>query len=305
MLTPDYSLLTTPKLLVMLGATATGKSDIAMKLAQKYNGEIICADSRTVYRYMDIGTAKPSRADMLLIKHHLVNIKDPNERFNASEFKKLALATIENIAGRGKLPIMVGGTGLYIDSVLFDYQFPTSSSDKPFDQAQDKRVVSSGMSLEGMIAELSVKDPSALLGLDLKNSRRVARALETVGSHKSKDDTMRANTLVLGMAMDKKVIQERITHRIKKMLSQGLIDEVKFVGDKFGWDREALTGPAYVAFRKVVLGQKTIQEGVDDFARRDMALVKKQLTWFKRNDKINWVEVLDQADELVKDFLAE
>src|SRR4051812_24952705 len=113
------------RLLVIVGPTASGKSALGLKLAQQFNGEIINADSRAVYRYMDIGTAKPTEDDMLLIPHHLVDIKNPNEPFSAAEFKAKALVAIENISRRSKLPIMVGGTGLYIDSILYDYQFPT------------------------------------------------------------------------------------------------------------------------------------------------------------------------------------
>ncbi|HSH31886.1 MAG TPA: tRNA (adenosine(37)-N6)-dimethylallyltransferase MiaA [Candidatus Saccharimonadales bacterium] len=289
------------KLVAIVGPTASGKSDLAMELAQKFNGEIICADSRTIYRYMDIGTAKPSEQEMLQVPHHLLSIAEPDQRFSAAKFKELSLAAITDIAVKGRLPIMVGGTGLYIDSVLYDYQFPGGGS--------ERRTVSSERSAQKMAEELLAADPEAAQKIDIKNPRRVARALETVGLPRSKSDRLRPNSLVLGLTLNKKVIQRRISDRTEKMLEEGLLAEVKFVGEKFGWDNEALRAPAYRAFKDVILGQKSVEEGAADFVRRDINLAKRQMTWFKRNQDIVWLEASNpfalssEAKELVVNFL--
>ncbi len=293
------------KLLVILGPTASGKSALGLKLAQKFNGEIINADSRSVYRYMDIGTAKPTHDEMLLIPHHLIDIRNPNEPYSASQFKSDALIAINDISGRGKLPIVVGGTGLYIDSLLFDYQFPGLSNQ---DQAQIRFEIAR-LSHEQLLERLLEVDPEAFTSIDLHNPRRVMRAIETAGMSRSRTPAMRAETLVIGLSLSKEIIQNKIQHRIEKMLERGLISEAKQLGENFGWDNEAMTGPAYKAFKNVVLGTKSLAEGVRDFAKADIALAKRQMTWFKRNPDICWLDAQDPlelyrtAKKLTKTFL--
>src|SRR5581483_857278 len=201
------------KLVVILGPTASGKSDLAMKLAKKFAGEIIAADSRTVYRYMDIGTAKPSREEMLSVKHHLVDIIDPDHGLSAAEFKQLALKAIADIASRGKLPILVGGSGLYIDSVIFDYQFPAGARN-------ELRVELETKPIEELVEMLREKDPERAEEIDLKNPRRVIRAIETAGKPRTKSAELRPQTLVIGLTLNKNELQKRIIQRSKKMLEE-------------------------------------------------------------------------------------
>jgi tRNA dimethylallyltransferase len=292
------------KLIVIVGPTASGKSALAMELAKKYRGEIICADSRTIYRYMDIGTAKPTRDEMLLIPHHLVNIKMPNEPFSASEFKDLALKSIDSISVEGHLPIMVGGTGLYIDSVLYDYQFPSKPSNV-------ERLALNDMALDELVEQLRQADPAAMEEIDLHNPRRVMRAIETAGQPRSKKPQMRPHTLVIGLSLNKNIVHSRIEKRAQNMLKQGLLDEVRQVGERFGWEAEAMTGPAYRAFKDVVLGTKSASQGLADFIAGDKKLAKKQMTWFKRNPDIRWLDAEDpehllrEAEDLVTAFIQE
>ncbi len=291
------------KLLVIVGPTASGKSALGLKIAQKFNAEIINADSRSIYRYMDIGTAKPTSQEMLLIPHHLVNIKNPNQVYSASKFKRDALKAIDDIVSRGRLPIIVGGTGLYVDSLLFDYQFPGLNTDT-------NRKTLRELPHEELLQKLLDSDFEAFDSIDLKNPHRVLRAVETAGFPRSKSTDMRPDTLVIGLSLNKEVIQKRIYSRIKKMLREGLINEVEQVGETFGWDNESMTGPAYRSFKGVILSDKTIADASQEFAKRDIALAKRQMTWFKRNKNIHWLDAADseqlefEATVLIKQFMA-
>ncbi len=284
------------KLIAVVGPTASGKSALAMEIAEKYNGEIICADSRTIYRYMDIGTAKPTSQEMLKIKHHLVNIKDPGESFSAAEFKELAAQAIADIQARGKLPLLVGGTGLYVDAVLYDYKFP-QEADLKLREDLNK------LSFAELVEKLNEIDPSLSETIDIKNPRRVLRAIETAGHNMTRSKTLKPGTLVIGMLVDKEVLQNKITARVKEMLGKGFLDEVKTIGEKFGFDSEALTGIGYRAFRDVILGTKLISEATEDFIKGDMNLAKRQMTWLKRNKDIHWIPSSAEGKKLVSEFL--
>ncbi len=197
----------------------------------------------------------------------------------------------------------MGGTGLYIDSVLFDYQFPDMEN-------KELRIKNKELSLEQLVDKLREVDPRTAETIDLKNPRRVMRAIETAGSKRSKTESMRPETLALGLSLSKESIHKRIYERIEKMLGEGLIGEVKYVGETFGWDNEAMAAPAYRAFKDLILGDKTVEEAAEEFLKRDMALAKRQLTWFKRNKDIHWLDAEDsrelsvEATELVKRFIA-
>lgn len=250
-------------LLVIVGETASGKSDLAMELARRFNGEIICADSRTIYKGMDIGTAKPSLEDRAEVPHHMLDIINPNERYSVVEFKTAAQKLIEEISLRGRLPILVGGTGLYIDAVIFNYQF--SHTDAP--RSKD-------------------------------NSRHLDSSV-TVKKH-----DLRPNTLVLGMQVERTVLEERIKRRIAAMFDAGFEDEVKKLIELYGTNNEAMSGIGYRTMAKYVRGELTLDEAKDEFVRGDKSLAKRQRTWFKRNKSIHWIEKQIEAVDLVTTLLS-
>lgn len=285
------------KFITILGPTASGKTDLALDLAEEFNGEIVCADSRTIYRGMDIGTAKPTAHEQARVPHHLLDVVDPGEVLSVAAFKTLAEAAIIDIASRGKLPFLVGGSGLYIDSVLFDYQFPAEAD--PVRRAQLE-----AMTDDELRELLAAEDPQSFERIDLANRRRVVRALETAGQDRQRTPDSRMNTLVIGLGLNKEVVQKRVVQRVEKMLERGFIDEVRHIGETYGWESEAMSGIGYRAFRDVIVGTKTTEQATADFVRGDQLLIKKQLTWFRRNPAIVWLDEASAAEPLVRKFLA-
>jgi tRNA dimethylallyltransferase len=286
-----------PKFITILGPTASGKTDLALSLAEAFEGEIVCADSRTIYTGMDIGTAKPTAAERARVPHHLLDVVEPGQTLTVAAFKRLAEAAIADIWARGRVPFLVGGSGLYLDAVLFDYQFAPQAN--PAARARLEALTTT--QLQQLLA---TKDPAAYQTIDLANRRRVVRAIETAGQATGRRARVRPDTLVLGLSLNKEVIQKRIAKRAEFMLSKGLLAEVKRLGETYGWHSEAMSGVAYRAFKDVVLGTKTVEQATNELVRGDLRLVKKQLTWFKRNQAITWLDDPAKAASLVRQFLA-
>ncbi len=249
-------------IIVIVGETASGKSALAMELAERFDGEIICADSRTVYKGMDIGTAKPTLNERSQIKHHLLDIVEPDEHFTVADFKKLANQAILAISKKGKLPIMVGGSGLYIDAVLFDFGF-----------AQDK----------------TARNPLNPRHLD-PNEPKVKQKL-------------RPGTLIIGLKLDKEILEERIKKRVGQMFDDGLVAETRALAKRYNWDIDPMQTPGYKAVRQYLNGVITIDQTKDLFIRSDLQLAKKQRTWFKRNDSIQWVDDPIKAVDIATTYL--
>jgi tRNA dimethylallyltransferase len=279
-----------PSLIVVVGPTASGKSALAMRIAQKYDGEIIASDSRTIYRGMDIGTAKPTPEDQRLVPHHLIDVRDPDESFSAAEFKGLANKAIADIQGRGKLPVMVGGTGLYVDAVIFDYQFGPAAD-------PTRREELNALSVEELQEICRQNDID--IPINSQNKRHLVRAIELGGLPKH-EKKLREGTLVVGIATERDTLRRRVRARAIEMLKEGVLDEVRRVGQRYGWKGEALKGNIYRIFRGIVEGEKTEEQAIEEFVRSDMALAKRQMTWFKRNPYIKWSsdpeELLDDVD---------
>jgi tRNA dimethylallyltransferase len=269
-----------PPLLVVVGETASGKSALAMELAQRLNGEIICADSWTVRREVNIGTAKPSPEDQVLVPHHLVDIVGPDEDFTAAVFKGLAIAKIDDIAARGKLPILVGGTGLYIDGIIYDYGF-LPEGDRV---AREALNVLSNDELLKRIEVLGLE----LGEVDTGNKRRLIRLIETGGARPTRHD-MRAKTVIIGLQIERDILTERITQRVDAMLASGLETEVVQLAERYGWGCEALKGVGYSQWREYVLGTQSLEATRARIIKATLDLAKRQRTWFKRNKSIHWL----------------
>lgn len=284
-------------LLVIAGETASGKSALALELAEKFNGELICADSWTVRREVNIGTAKPTAEEQARVPHHLLDVVGPDEDFTAAVFKRLANRAIADIGGRGKLPIMVGGTGLYIDGVLYDYNF------LPEGDRQAREALNNQSN-----AELLEQIEAAGLPLgdvDIRNKRRLIRLLETGGAEQTKGE-LRANTLIIGLQPQRELLKERIILRVDHMLASGLEAEVKALKDKYGWDCEALKGIGYQEWRDYFEGSQSLGQTCERIISGTVGLAKRQRTWFKRNKSIHWISTpvnYAQVEDLVTTLL--
>jgi len=285
---------TYPKLVVIVGETASGKSDLAMHIAQQFGGEIICADSWTVYKGFDIGTAKPTLLDRKTVPHHLLDVAEPLHGFSAAEFKRKADIAIKDISAKGKVPILVGGTGLYVDSILFDYGFLPAGSEK-LRQELNK------LSIEQLLARIK-QQAIDIAGIDIRNKRRLVRLLETGGQRPSKQK-LRPNTLLIGLSVPADDLQNRVTGRVDAMLANGLENEVADLAHRYGWAVEPMKGIGYREFKDYFNGVQTISQTRERIIQATLQFAKKQRTWFKRNKSIHWQGNPRQAMELVTTFL--
>ncbi|HVS58296.1 MAG TPA: tRNA (adenosine(37)-N6)-dimethylallyltransferase MiaA [Candidatus Saccharimonadales bacterium] len=281
-------------LVVIVGETASGKSALALELAEQFGGEIICADSWTVYSHFDIGTAKPSPEERAKIHHQLLDVADPNKGFSAVEFQRLAKKAIDDIASRGKLPIMVGGTGLYIDSVIYDYSFLPPSSPEQRRQLNTLTLTE----LHTTAKELGLDTT----GIDMRNKRRVIRLIENNGVRPTRHK-LRPDTLLIGLSVPRDELRNRITERVDKMLRTGLEDEAADLAKRYGWEAEPMKGIGYREWQSYFAGEQTLEQTRLKIISSSLSLAKKQRTWFKRNKSIQWVDDRIKAVDLVTTFL--
>ncbi len=277
-------------LLVIVGETASGKSALALELAKRFNGEIICADSWTVRRELNIGTAKPSNEEIRVVQHHLLDVAGPDEDFTAAVFKRLALDAIEDIGSRGKLPIMVGGTGLYIDGVIYNFGFLPSGD-------RSARAQLNKLSIEELLDKIE-KLGLDLGDVDIRNKRRLIRLIETNGAQPTRHE-LRPNTLIVGLKIEREELNRRIQKRVDLMFERGLESEVSELVDHYGWDCEGLKGVGYAQWQDYFMGAQSLAETRAKIIKATLDLAKRQRTWFKRNKSIHWITTPVNRTEVV------
>lgn len=268
-------------IIAIYGPTASGKSALATEVARQFGGEIICADSRTVYKGMDIGTAKPTTQEQKEIPHHLLDIVEPGDPFSAYDFKILADEAVAEIRSRGKLPIMVGGTGLYMDAVLYDYTF-SPKPDASFRQSLES------MSLQELYEYCD--NHNILLPENYKNKRHVVRNIERNGQANRAKKSVVSTSIIVGISTERDTLRKRIAQRIEHMFAQGVVEESILLGKKYGWESEAMKGNIYRVMYDVVEGNITMSEAQHLATKSDWKLARRQLTWLRRNKDIHWCD---------------
>ncbi len=281
-------------LVVIVGPTASGKTALAIELAEQHNGEIICADSRTVYKYMDVGTAKPNQVEQARVPHWGIDLIEPGDYFSAADFKNYAVQKIEEIRGRGHIPFLTGGTGLYIDAVLFDYQFGEKVDNEQRQKLQQ-------MTLEQLYDYC--KKNNVVLPKNFKNKRYVIRTIESKGVSQQKRLKPLERSMVVGIATDKSILRTRIERRAEQLFEDSVVNEAKMLGKKYGWDNEAMRSNIYPLLRLYLEGSMSLDDVKNKFITLDWRLAKRQMTWLRRNTFIHWAS-LDGAKKYLADQLA-
>jgi len=276
------------KLVVIVGPTASGKSALAMQLAQTFYGEIICADSRTVYKNMDIGTAKPSLEDQAAVPHWGLDLVEPGDVFTAADFKKYALLKTQQVRERGHVPFMVGGTGLYVDGVIFDYEFG-----QPQPELRKQLEPRSLEELKDYCANNNISLPE-----NENNRRYVIRAIEQKSINSKRLRSPIDNILIVGITTERTELRRRIALRAEQLFENGMLEEAIKLGQTYGWHSEAMTGNIYKLVRQYLNKELTLDELKQKNITADWRLAKRQLTYLKRNPYIKWLTI-DEAYEYI------
>ena len=298
------------RLVVIVGPTGIGKTRLALKLASVFNGEIISADSRQVYRYMDIGTAKPTPEELASVPHHLIDIVNPDEEFNLAFFQEKTHRAIEDIHRRGKVPFLVGGTGLYVKAVIEGFKPPGVSPDQDFrynieNNADDKTI-------DDLYNDLAAQDPDAANKIDRRNVRRLTRALEVhakAGKAFSQLGTKESppfETFIIGLTNDRAELYRIVDRRVDEMIKQGFIQEVEGLLKRgYSLDLPSLSGIGYRHIGQFLRGEITQEMAVQKIKTETHRFIRHQYAWFHLTDtRIHWFDIRKVEDPEIQKTLS-
>lgn len=288
------------KVLVIVGPTAVGKTALSVELAKKFNGEIISGDSLQIYKKLDIGTAKISTSEMRGIPHHLIDVIEPTDNYSVADFQKAGRQLITEITERGHLPIIAGGTGLYIQSLLYDYQL--GAKEEVVSDVRKKYEELAGKIGKKQLWEyLKEKDPLAAEKIHWNNQRKVIRALEvfevtgySIMTPKEKPQCLYEYCMI-GLDTDRKLLYQRIDQRVDQMIAAGLVDEARFVYSL--GEIQASQGIGYKELYPYFKGEITLEEAVEQIKQNSRRYAKRQLTWFRNRLKAQWFDLLEQPKQ--------
>ena len=290
------------KVLVIVGPTSVGKTSFGVKCAQDFNGEIISGDSIQIYKGLNIGSAKVTKEETKGIPHYLIDIKEATENYSVKEFQEKGRELISKITNENKLPIVVGGTGLYIKALLYDYKF--FEEEEKDDQFED-------LTNEEIYKELKEKDPKALESIHINNRKRLIRALNIVNKHGIGISEIKDNQehkpiydiKLIGLTKDKEVLKENINIRVDQMIKDGLLDEIKGLLDKgITFDNQCMQGIGYKEFKGYFEGNKKLEEVIEEIKSNTRHFAKRQYTWFNNQMDIEWFEDKDKAIESIRNW---
>lgn len=300
------------KVIVICGPTASGKTKLSIEIAKKTNGEIISADSMQIYKDMTIGTAKPTPEEMQGIKHYLIDFVLPNQRYSVADYNKDALNAIDEIIKKGKTPIVVGGTGLYVNSLIYGIEYSDIEVDIEYREKLEKIAESEGIErLYEMAKEI---DPEAIKNISKNDQKRICRILEiyhTTGKNKteqekeSRKNGPKYQYLLYGITMDREKLYDRINKRVDIMINDGLIEEVQNVVKKYDEFPTAMQGLGYKEVVEYLNGITTKEEMIEKIKMETRRYAKRQLTWFKKCENIKWINGLDDIQNNIKIILEE
>jgi len=297
-------------LVAIAGPTGIGKSQLAIRLAQTFNGEIVSADSRQVYRYMDIGTAKPSPEELSLIPHHLINIANPDEDFSLAQYQQLAHRAIEDIQQRNKLALLVGGSGQYVWSILEGWGIPQVPPNWEFRHSLEEKAAELGK--DKLYQELMKIDPIAAQRIDRQNVRRVIRALEV---HRGTEIPISQlqykkapffNALIVGLTTDRGELYRRIDLRVDQMIKQGLVAEVeRLVNMGYALNLPAMSSIGYTQIGVFLKGEITLATAIQQIKYETHRIARHQYSWFQLKDsRIKWFDIKDSVDPAIIKLVA-
>jgi len=297
-------------LVAIVGPTGIGKSQLALRLAQTFEGEIVSADSRQVYRHMDIGTAKPSREELSLVPHHLLNLVNPDEDFSLAQYQERAYRVIGDIHQRNKLPILVGGSGMYIWSVLEGWGIPRVPPDLEFRHSLEEKAAKVGK--DELYQELEEINPVAAQRIDRHNVRRIIRALEvhrgTETSHSQLQYRQAPpfNTIIIGLTADRAELYRRLDLRVDEMIKQGLVAEVeKLVDMGYDFNMPAMSGIGYKQIGMFLNGELTLATAIQQVKFETHRFVRHQYNWFQlKDERIEWFDIQSKLDSEITTLLA-
>ncbi len=299
------------RLVAVIGPTGIGKSRLALHLANAFDGEIVSADSRQVYRFMDIGTAKPAPRELSLVPHHLVDFINPDEDFSLGQYLRLARQAIEDIFERVRQPFLVGGTGLYVKAVLEGWQVPEVSPDRDFRYNREKSA--SEGNIDVLYEELVAADPDAAAKIDRRNVRRVIRALEvharagTAFSQLGRKITPAFSQLIIGLTTDRAELYRIVDRRADDMLAIGLVREVENL-QKMGYlpGLPSMSGIGYKQVGQYLKGELTLEEATQKMKTETHRFIRHQYAWFRLDDqRINWFDIKSQPEAEIETMVSE
>ena len=298
-----------PKVIVICGPTASGKTSLSISLAKKINGEIVSCDSMQIYKEMDIGSAKPTVEEMQEIKHYLVDFVSPEKRYSVSEYKEDASKAIEEIINKGKTPIIVGGTGLYLNSLIYNIQYNEMEVDLNYRRELEKEAEEYG--LEVLYNRAKEIDPEAMEKVSANDEKRITRVLEIYNAtgrnktelEKKSRKEVPYNYLIFGINMERSILYDRINKRVDIMLEQGLIEEVKNLINKYSNMPTAMQGLGYKEVKEFLDGNISKEEMIEKIKMETRRYAKRQITWFKRIENIIWLDGLNKTEENVNSIM--
>ena len=302
-----------PKVIVIVGPTASGKTALSIELAKKINGEIISCDSMQIYKDLNIGSAKPTIEEMQGIKHYLIDEVEPTQRFSVAEYKKRAEKAIEEIIKKGKTPIVVGGTGLYANSLIYGIEYNEIKYDEKY-RNELMKFAQTEEGLESLFEKAKKIDPKAMEKISKNDKKRIIRILEIYNStgatkteqeKESRKNDVKYDYKVFALNMERSVLYERINKRVDIMLEQGLIEEVKNILKKYNEFPTAMQAIGYKEIVEYFNGDLTKQEAIEKIKQESRRYAKRQITWFKKIANVKWLDGLDKIQNNVNIIMEE